>query len=42
MERTGYRGLPFPELMYLDSILAVVRLISVLENRSLRVSRGRR
>jgi hypothetical protein len=41
MERTGYRGLPFPELAYLDSILAVVRLISMLEKRSLRVSRGR-
>jgi hypothetical protein len=42
MERTGYRGLPLPELAYLASIRAVVRLISVLENRSLRVSRGRR
>jgi hypothetical protein len=41
MDRTGYRGLPFPELAYLASILAVVRLISMLEKRSLRVSRGR-
>jgi len=41
MDRTGYGGLPFMELAYLDSILAVVRLISVLEKRSLRVSRGR-
>jgi hypothetical protein len=42
IERTGYLGLPFPELAYLDSILAMVRLISMVENRSLRVSRGRR
>jgi hypothetical protein len=41
MDRTGYRGLPFPELAYLASILAVVRLISVFEKRRLRVSRGR-
>jgi hypothetical protein len=41
MERTGIRGLPFPELMYLGSILAMVRLNSMVENRSLRVSRGR-
>jgi len=41
MERTGICGLPFPELAYLASIRAVVRLISVLEKRSLRVSRGR-
>jgi hypothetical protein len=41
MERTGYRGLPFPELAYLDSIVVVVRLISMVEKRSLRVSRGR-
>jgi hypothetical protein len=41
IERAGIRGLPFPELAYLASILAVVRLISVLVNRSLRVSRGR-